>query len=329
MTTRIWRRIKGHPNYSVSNTGLVKNVITGLILSINHFRSGYRSVTLDGVAIKIHRLVAITFVPNDDPENKTVVDHIDANRLNNNASNLEWVTLTENTRRGYITGKNRVTKKGVIQYDLNGNELARFESLKEASKKTGVHDTSIAKVCTGERKTAKGYVWKYINPQPKFSDNDIADCVEIKKFPTSLISPSGKIYSKFNKRPRITQINSDGYEQISLAYNGYKKTELVHRLVAKHFIPKISEKNLVNHIDGNKLHNYKANLEWVNNSENLLHAYKMKRAKTKKIKKDASDSEIENKPIKKPVILIEKNDFDKKIVKSSTIVIKKMIQKNL
>ena len=41
-----------------------------------------------------HRLLALHFIPN--PENKPCVDHIDRNKLNNNLSNLRWVTITEN-----------------------------------------------------------------------------------------------------------------------------------------------------------------------------------------------------------------------------------------
>lgn len=59
---------------------------------------------------RVHRIIAETWVPN--PDNKRYVDHIDTNRLNNDASNLRWVTCSENglnelTRKRISDGKKR------------------------------------------------------------------------------------------------------------------------------------------------------------------------------------------------------------------------------
>lgn len=68
-------------------------------------------------------------------------------------------------------------------------------------------------------------------------------------------------------------VSSHGYKVVTLAKNGKVKQFLVHRLVAEAFIPNPDNKPEVNHIDGDKLNNKVENLEWVNHSENMLHAH--------------------------------------------------------
>ena len=77
-----------------------------------------------------------------------------------------------------------------------------------------------------------------------------------------------------NGQPMKQVFNKKGYPEVRLRKEG-THTRLVHRLVAKAFVSNHDNKSQVNHIDGNKLNNRADNLEWVNNSENQLHAYRL------------------------------------------------------
>jgi hypothetical protein len=71
-------------------------------------QDGYLRVNLhlNGKIIRrgVHQLVAIAYVPNDDPINKVVINHRDGNKLNNSPDNLEWVTWRENEAHAVIHG---------------------------------------------------------------------------------------------------------------------------------------------------------------------------------------------------------------------------------
>ena len=68
--------------------------------------------------------------------------------------------------------------------------------------------------------------------------------------------------------------NTKKYLDVELSKKGIKHRYRVHRLVAEAFIPNLNNLPQVNHIDCNKANNYVNNLEWCNNSENQIHAYK-------------------------------------------------------
>lgn len=83
-------------NYIITKDGRIIRKATNRELKAYTNEKGYKVVSIRGKKLKVHRLVAMMYIPN--PNNKPQVNHKDGNKLNNNVSNLEWVTNYENRR---------------------------------------------------------------------------------------------------------------------------------------------------------------------------------------------------------------------------------------
>lgn len=168
----VWKDIVGlEGRYKVSNLGNVYSVKNNLIMKPYKSKRGYYTVNIpkENRKIKvctIHRFVANAFIPN--PENKREVNHIDGNKLNNRVENLEWVTPKENNNHARRTGLRKSDGDiPVIQYDLEGNFIARYKSYSEASRVTGIKRCNIGNVASKRLtrhgkpfKTAGGFKWE-------------------------------------------------------------------------------------------------------------------------------------------------------------------------
>lgn len=133
--------------YKVSNKGRVKSTkhfvkvqnysklvdkpYPEMMLSTTQGSDGYKFVFLacaDGsdVNAQVHRLVAAAFCPNDDPEHKIQVNHIDGNPSNNRADNLEWCTPSENTLHAIRTGLRGNWKGRNLRYPVRHIEADKL-----------------------------------------------------------------------------------------------------------------------------------------------------------------------------------------------------------
>ena len=91
-----------------------------------------------------------------------VIDHIDANKLNNKLSNLRLITLSENVNNALYVQKTNSSCKEVEQLTLDGKHINNFKSCSEAARQLNLDSSTISKVCRGINKTHGGFKFRYI-----------------------------------------------------------------------------------------------------------------------------------------------------------------------
>jgi hypothetical protein len=253
--------------YEISNFGYIRHRKNKEVVK-RSIRSGYLNFmyTVDGKlkSKKIHKLVAEVFVENDNEEN-TVINHINGDKFDNRAINLEWTTNSENVKHAIDKGLIKITKRAVIKCNLKtGKKIKEYDSILAASKEMNISDSSICNVCNGKSISAGGFSWKYAEENPNSqTDIDFSEYKQIDGFPNYLINNEGKIYSMPYKKFLKFQNNSEGSQCIQLTNGGKAKDFLVHRLVASYFLKKKkSTYNSIHHIDGDRTNNTLDNLEW-------------------------------------------------------------------
>lgn len=162
MTKEVWLPIPDYElKYWVSNMGNVKN--KDKILKPRYDKDGYvRAALFKSGKYKyffIHRLVAKVFISGY--FEGAVVNHKNEIKHDNRSENLEWVSVLDNNLyREHHVNVGKKKSIPVVQMSLTGDIIQQFNSIKEATKKTGVDTSQISKVIRGKLKTAGGYIWK-------------------------------------------------------------------------------------------------------------------------------------------------------------------------
>ena len=159
-----WREIildNNHTRYFISSLGRLKNKKSVIMENYKIHHSGYIYTRINYNKYAIHRLVAMMFIPN--LENKPFVNHIDGNKINNKADNLNWVTCYENNIHNHNMGFVKYYTRKIVQYDLEMNKIKEFESITGAAKELDIGKTNISGALKNRQKTAGGFIFKYLD----------------------------------------------------------------------------------------------------------------------------------------------------------------------
>lgn len=299
MEKEIWKDIDGYGGqYQVSNLGRVRSFrikSEGVILVQRPSIKGYMIVCLNHVAKSVHQLVARAFVGGyaDGLE----VNHINEDKADNRAENLEWVTHRQNNLHG--TRVRRVAEAlskramAIDQFDLDGNYIKTFPNCRSAASAVGVHKVSIYRVCQGKEKSVGGYRWAYNRTfkvekkVPKPYPRKVYDTTSLEGEQWAQVEGYNGLYwvsnlgrvksvdhktanGKFRpgrimKSEIVTNKKHRGPKYVIVnLFNGKRgiPTRLCN-LVARSFVSGYADGMEVNHIDGDVTNNRADNLEWA------------------------------------------------------------------
>ena len=186
------KEIKGYEKmYSVTSDGKVFGHKRNKYLNQKTTRFGYAEVILSNGKdakrnvkyITVHRLVANAFIPN--PNNLPQINHIDSNKLNNDVSNLEWMSAKDNIRHSWANGMSEPSRpnlgknmpnakskyRNVIYIGKNNSFKAVLCRVKDGNRFTKTKSFSIDKYGYNEaERLAAEAVNMFIDTYPEFSD---------------------------------------------------------------------------------------------------------------------------------------------------------------
>lgn len=204
--------------------------------------TGYNVVGLNNKTWRVHKIVALVFVKNDDPEHKIVINHKNQNKTDNRPENLEWCTIQyndtygdkiermKNTRKTSQKWKEGVVKTHekrslkIVQTDLNGNILKIWNSIAEANR-NGYGYGGTGGCCKHRYNQYKGYKWFYLD-SCKMSEEDIKKYIEaetpkpfennyLKRIPVIQLSLNDEYIKTWDS---IHSVEQGGYSSTCVGY---------------------------------------------------------------------------------------------------------------
>lgn len=173
-----------NPNYLVYDNGQVFSLYSNKFIKQSKDKQGYCLVRIKihgkTAVRRVHRMVALMFVKN--PNNLPQVNHKDEDKNNNSVDNLEWVTVQQNCNYGTrnrrisqamlgkpshcYSGADNSKSKPIAQYNVDGSLIATYPNCRIACETVCPDSPHMRKAINaaalGRRKTAAGFVWRFI-----------------------------------------------------------------------------------------------------------------------------------------------------------------------
>ena len=188
----VFRNVETNIEYQISSYGRLMSMGKLMpnggyskpkILKPQMDRFGYMGFRIKGKHCKIHQIVADTFIPN--PNNYSIIDHINGDKTDNRVSNLRRVTYKENSNNPNTHWKFSAWQKGVHKsmerlqelnkvkiekYSISGEYITTYSSIKEAAKDNKILTSGIIRCAQGQYKSSGGFTWKYVYNDTKRKD---------------------------------------------------------------------------------------------------------------------------------------------------------------
>jgi hypothetical protein len=286
----MWKSLPINNLYEVSTNGNIRNAKTlkQKVFDLNKLKLTKTRIRITNIinekgdkrGFYLHRLIAMTFIPN--PDNLDEVNHKNGDPYDNRSDNLEWITRADNMKHFHDTNKfSKKYMRKLLCVDKETETIqTTYKCIDEYLEKT--KDTiSYGKLYTilntkynnngedGEYDLGNNKTLKYEKPIVLEPVNTECYWKTISEAPLYEVSNTGLVkHSRLNRVVKGYLIN--GYKSVNLKLFDKKICRLVHRLVAAEFIPnEFVERIYVDHIDTNPLNNDVSNLRWVTPKENM------------------------------------------------------------
>lgn len=160
--------------------------------------------------------------------------HLLDSTLNGDADDLERYYIRKyrdkigfrltNYQNGGLRGNNSHNSKSLLQYDLSGNFIKEYLNSMEAGECLDTVPKNIRKCCTGKRKSAGGFIWKYRSGKIEKNIPSVKRNFDYNKKPVSKYSISDDFITSYDSIREAEKYVTVTASDISMCLNGHMKT---------------------------------------------------------------------------------------------------------